>query len=106
MKKKKKTYFLSLVDIGGAGHHRCHCWHCWPGPLSLSLLVAAVNAGSLGWGCHASLLSSTLGMGVHVMDVDSTEGESVSWVCAMGGCSPVMAAVVIVNGIVACRCTY
>ena len=47
--------------------------------------MAAVDAGSLGLGCRASLLLSMLGMGVDVMDVDSTEDESVSWVCAMGG---------------------
>ena len=41
--------------------------------------------GAWGWGCCASFLSSTLGMGVDVMDVNGTEGKSVSWVCAMGG---------------------
>ena len=47
--------------------------------------MAAVDAGSLGLGCRASLLLSMLGMGVDIMDVDSTEDESVSWVCATGG---------------------
>ena len=85
---------VAIVDVGGAGHHCCHPWHSWPWPSSSSLLVATVNAGSLGLG-----LLSMLGMEVDVMHVDSTEGKSVSWVCAMGGCSPVMAVIIIIDAL-------
>ena len=75
---------IAVVNVGNAGYHCRHPWQCWLWSSSSSslwrvvVLVAAVNAGSLGLGCHASLLSSTLGMGVDVMDIDSTEDKSVS----------------------------
>ena len=67
-----------VVVPGSAGHgrHRRHrWWWCWWPPSTL---------GSLGWGCRASLLSSTLGMGVDT-DVENTKDKSVSWVYATGG---------------------
>jgi len=76
-KEKKKPYLLSLLSLSLA---------------VLAMAVIVVVAGGAGgrrrrsgWGCHASLLSSTLGMRVDVMSVNSAKGERVSWVCTTEG---------------------